>query len=155
MSYQYRGLHFEECELGKEYYTARRTVTEADVALFAGLSGDFNPLHVDQVMMEKTPFGRRIAHGALVAAIATGLANQTGMFEGTTIAFLEQTTRWPAPTFPGDTLHMVLSPIEKKESSKPDRGLVVWSIRVVKHTGETVMEGQWKTLMKRRTEGGE
>lgn len=154
MSYTPRGLYWEECELEKEYFTARRTVTEADVALFTGLSGDFNPLHVDQVLMESTPFGRRIAHGALVAAMATGLANQTGMFEDTTIAFLEQTTRWPAPTFPGDTLRTVLSPVEKRESSKADRGLVIWSVAVVNQDGKRVMEGQWKTLMKRRAEGG-
>lgn len=150
MSYQPRGLHWEEIEADKEYYSARRTVTEADVALFAGLSGDFNPLHVDQVMMEKTPFGRRIAHGALVLSITTGLANQTGMFEGTTVAFLEQTSRWPAPTLPGDTIHVVLKAIEKKETSKPDRALVVWQVTTVNQNGVTVMEAQWKTLIKRK-----
>lgn len=150
MGYQPRGLYWDEIELEKEYHTARRTVTEADVALFTGLSGDFNPLHTDQVFAESTPFTRRIAHGALVLAMATGLANLTGMFEGTTVAFLDQSARWPAPTFPGDTISVVLRAVEKKETSKPDRGLVVWSVAVRNQNEQNVMEGQWRTLIKRR-----
>lgn len=149
--YMPKGLLWEDWHLEQEYHTARRTVTEADVVLFAGLSGDYNPLHTDEVFMQGTPFGRRIAHGALVLAIATGLANQAGFFEGTTVAFLEQTTRWPAPTLPGDTLRLVLKPLEKKETSKPDRGLLVVSVQAVNQKDTVVLDSEWKLLIKRRS----
>ncbi len=148
--YTPKGICWEDWNIDQDYYTARRTVTETDVVLFAGLSGDFNPLHTDDIFAQSTPFGKRIAHGALVYAIATGLANQSGTFEGTTVAFLEQTTKWPAPTLPGDTLRLVIRPLEKKETSKPDRGLVVFSIKVMNQKDTVVMDSQWKILVARK-----
>jgi acyl dehydratase len=83
------GLYWEEFEEGKEYITRARTVTEADVVAFAGLSGDFNPLHTDAEFMRASQFGERIAHGMLVSSISTGLSSQMGWFEGTTLALME------------------------------------------------------------------
>src|SRR5437870_4163650 len=94
MSLTSKGKYFDEFEIGASYTTASRTVTEADIVNFAGVSGDFNPLHTDESFARTTPFGTRIAHGMLVASIATGLANQSGLFEGTTIALLTQTLRY-------------------------------------------------------------
>src|SRR3970282_1446479 len=88
-----RGLTFDQFNLGDTFVSQARTVTEADVVNFAGLSGDFNPLHTDEEFGQSTPFGGRIAHGMLVAAMATGMANWTGVFEGTTIALMEQVIR--------------------------------------------------------------
>ena len=85
-----RGLTFDEFNEGDKFVSQGRTVTEADVVNFAGLAGDFNPLHTDAVFAAGTPFGERIAHGMLIAAIATGMANWTGVFEGTTIALMQQ-----------------------------------------------------------------
>ena len=96
-----RGIFFSDYELGHVYTTVRRTVTEADVVMFAGLSGDFNPLHTDQVFAEQTPFGQRVAHGMLSASISTGLAQTLGIFEGTTLALMEQVFRYKAPVFFG------------------------------------------------------
>ena len=85
-----RGLTYEEFEQGAIYKTQARTITEADVVAFAGFSGDFNPIHVDAESAKNSPFGQRIAHGMLTVAISTGLANLTGLMEGTTIALMEQ-----------------------------------------------------------------
>ncbi len=82
-----RGLYFEEFTLGQEIDSPARTVTEADVMLFAGLSGDYNPLHTDVEYARDTPYGERIAHGLLGLSIASGLAARAGFIEGTTLAF--------------------------------------------------------------------
>lgn len=148
-----RGLTFEQFEIGAVYRSPARTVTEADVVQFAGLSGDFNPLHTDAAFAAGTPFGGRIAHGMLVAAMATGMANWTGIFEGTTLALMEQVIQYKGPVRFGDTVHLELTVAEKKETSKPDRGIVVFDTQVLNHEGQTAQAGRW-TLMMRRSGGG-
>lgn len=149
MGYQMRGRHFDEFSVGDEFWTASRTVTEADIVLFAGLSGDFNPLHTDQTLMEKLPFGGRIAHGMLVASIATGQINQLGIWEGTTIALLEVTYRWTAPVKPGDTIRTVQRITGKTPSSKPDRGVVDVEMAVHNQRDEQVMSANLKVLVRK------
>ena len=144
-----RGLTFEQFNLGDKFTSQGRTVTEADVVGFAGLSGDFNPLHTDARFAQSTPFGERIAHGMLVAAMATGMANWTGVFEGTTLALMEQVLRYKGVVRFGDTVHLELQVADKKETSKEDRGVVTFEARVVNHKGEAVIEGQWTLMMRR------
>ena len=84
-----RGMYFEEFELKQKITTPARTITEADVVGFAGLSGDYNPLHTNEEFAKTTPYGRRIAHGMLVVSIATGLADRQGFIDGTALAFRE------------------------------------------------------------------
>ncbi|MCJ7657852.1 MAG: hypothetical protein MUO67_01745, partial [Anaerolineales bacterium] len=84
-----RGMFFEEFEVGLKIITPGRTVTEADIVNFAGLSGDFYQLHTDAEYGKTTPFGQRIAHGVLVMSIATGLTARTRALEGTALAFRE------------------------------------------------------------------
>jgi acyl dehydratase len=143
------GLVFEQFEPGAVYTSQARTVTESDVAQFAGLSGDFNPLHTDAEFARTTAFGERIAHGMLVMAMATGMANWTGIFEGTTIALAEQQIRYKGAVKFGDTIHLKLTVAEKKETSKPDRGVVKFDAEVINQAGATVIDGQWTLLMKR------
>lgn len=151
MSTEPRGRYFDDFKVGDEFVSPGRTLTEADIVAFAGLSWDLNPLHTDEEWARaNTPFGGRIAHGMLVASVATGLANQLALFEGTTIALLEVTTRWPAPTLPGDTLHAVVRITDLTPSSKPDRGVVTCQVEARNQKGTTVMESTWKVLMKRR-----
>ncbi|MGD8814255.1 MAG: MaoC/PaaZ C-terminal domain-containing protein, partial [Anaerolineales bacterium] len=126
-----RGLTFDEFNLGDKFISQARTVTEADVVNFAGLSGDFNPLHTDETFAAGTPFGKRIAHGMLIAAIATGMANWTGVFEGTTLALMQQLLQYKGAVKFGDTVHLELSVAEKKPTSKPDRGVVIFDARMV------------------------
>ena len=148
--YQFRGLYLEEFEVGKEYFSPARTVTEADVTNFAGLSGDFNPLHTDEEFARQNLFGTRIAHGALGFIISTGLSNQMGIYEGTTIAFMECTVKYPAPLKIGDTIHAVIVPTETRHSSKPGKGILKQNLKLVNQDGVTVMESDQVLMMKSR-----
>lgn len=149
MTYQPRGLTFDQFNVGAVFVCQARTVTEADTVNFAGVSGDYNPLHTDEEFGKTTPFGSRIAHGVLGLAIVTGQANQLGVFEGTTIALMQQLVKYTGAVKFGDTIHLELKVAEKKESSKPDRGVVTFDATVLNQQGKSVIEGQWVLLMKR------
>ena len=149
MSYKQRGLTFDQFNVGDVFVCQARTVTDADTVNFAGVSGDYNPLHTDEEFGKATPMGGRIAHGVLVLAIATGQANQLGVFEGTTIALMQQTIKYVGPVKFGDTVHLEIKVAEKKESSKPDRGVVTFDATVLNQNGKPVIDGQWVCLMKR------
>jgi len=146
-----RGLTFDEFEIGSIHTSQARTVTEADVVNFAGLSGDFNPLHTDAEFGKSTPIGERIAHGVLILAMATGMANWMGIFEGTTIALMEQVTRYRGAVKFGDTIHLEMEVTEKKPTSRPDRGVVKFAVRVRNQREEVVVEGEWTLLMKTKS----
>lgn len=145
-----QGLTFEDFEIGAKYTSQARTVTEADVVAFAGLSGDFNPLHTDAEFAKNTPFGERIAHGMLVVAMATGMSNWTGLFAGTTIALMEQVIRYKQAVKFGDTIRLEMEILEKKETSRPDRGVIRKAVRILNQRHEVVIDGEWTVLMKRR-----
>jgi acyl dehydratase len=150
MSYVPRGRHFDDFAAGETFTTAARTVTEGAVDQFAGLSGDFNPLHTDEESARQGPMKGRIAHGMLVLAIATGQVNQLGLFEGTTLALLGMDRiRWTAPVKLGDTIHTMLTVRETRESSKAARGVLVLDVAVRNQRGETVCQAEWTTLMAR------
>jgi acyl dehydratase len=150
MGYVMRGLHYEDFEPGKAYYSASRTVTEADVVNFAGLSGDFNPLHTDQTFAEKTVIKERIAHGMLSMAVATGLANQMGIFEGTTVALMQQTIQYKGMVKFGDTIRIVMTVKERKETKNPSRGVVVFDVPILNQRDEPVVQAEWVLMMSRR-----
>ena len=145
-----RGLTFEEFDLGATYESQARTITESDVMAFAGLSGDFNPLHTDSEFAKTTPFGERIVHGMLTVAISTGMSNWTGLFEGTTIALMEQNIQYKGAVKFGDTVHLELEVAEKSETSKSDRGIVKFAARMINQRNELVVDMKWALLMKRR-----
>jgi acyl dehydratase len=145
-------LHYEDLDVGRRWRTAARTVTEADVVAFAGVSGDFNPIHVDAEHAATTGFGERIAHGALVLAIATGLRQQEGVFRGTLKAWLGMREwRFQAPVRIGDTLHVVTEIKERRATKDAAAGLVVQLVEVRNQRDEVVAEGEFVTLMARRT----
>ena len=118
--------------------------------MFAGLSGDYNPLHTDAVFAERTPFGQRVAHGMLVTSISTGLAQTLGIFEGTTLALMEQTFVYKAPTFFGDTIHLKLIVDATRPSSKGGKGVVTFRSEVIKQDGTVVNEGRWVVMFRDR-----
>lgn len=150
MSYVMRGLHYDDFAPGNQYFSASRTVTEADVVNFAGLSGDFNPLHTDQSFAEKTPIKERIAHGMLSMAIATGLANQMGIFEGTTVALVQQSIQYRGMVKFGDTIRIVMKVKERKEWRKPTAGIVVFDVPILNQRDEPVVTAEWTLLMARK-----
>lgn len=149
MGYQQQGRTYDQLNVGDKFVSPGRTVTEGDVVTFAGVSGDYNPLHTDAEFARATPFGERVAHGMLVAAMGTGLGNQMGVLEGTTLALMEQVIRYKAPVKFGDTIHIELIVKEKRESSKPGRGVVIFDVPVINQSGQAVIEMQWTLLMKR------
>lgn len=153
MQPQRRGLYFEEFTVGQKIVTGGRTVTEADVVAFAGLSGDYNAIHTDATFAAQTPFGQRIAHGLLGLSIVSGLAVQTGILEGTIIAFREvREWKFVKPVFFGDTIHAELEVIETKPLRRLGGGSVTIAIHVLNQRGEVVMKGQWVALIASRPE---
>ena len=145
-----RGLYFEEFEAGKEVVSPGRTITEADVVAFAGVSGDYNQLHTDDEFAKGLMFGQRIAHGMLVLSIATGLAARLGFIEGTALAFRELTWKFSQPVFFGDTIHMKATCKETKPMPRLGGGVVKFDVRVANQDGKTVQRGEWQLLMASR-----
>ena len=146
-----RGMYWGEWEIGAEFESPARTVTEADITLFAGLSGDYNPLHVNEEYCKGTIFGGRIAHGPLVYAIAAGLLFQLHLYDDTLIAFLGfENLKFTNPVKPGDTIHARIKVLEKRESSRADRGVMKRRLEVLNQRGEVVQEGIQAFLLKRK-----
>ncbi|MGC8878993.1 MAG: MaoC/PaaZ C-terminal domain-containing protein [Anaerolineae bacterium] len=142
-----RGLYFEEFEIGKEQISPARTITEADVVMFAGLSGDYTQLHTDEEFARTTPYGKRIAHGMLVLSIATGLAARLGFIEGTALAFRELSWKFSLPVFIGDTVHVKAVCRETKPMARLGGGLVIFDVSVINQEGKTVQRGDWHVLV--------
>ena len=144
------GLYFEEFTTALRVVTRGRTVGEGDITLFSGLSGDFNPLHVDAEYCATTPFQERIAHGPLTLAMAIGLMSQQNLIDATTMGLLDLHWSFAGPVRIGDTVHAVVTCTETRPTSKPDRGVVTLRLDVVNQRGEQVQTGHLKLLMKRR-----
>ena len=146
-----RGLYFEEFETGQSIITAARTITESDVVSFAGLTGDFNQIHTDAEFSQNSPFGQRVAHGLLVLSISMGLVVQTGVMEGTVLAFREiQEWKFSKPVFLGDTLHVELIVVEIKEIPRLSGGSVLIEAKVINQHAEIVNKGKWNALLTSR-----
>lgn len=150
MPYKLRGRTFDEFAIDEEIVSGARTVTEADVANFAYLSGDFQPEHMNDEYARKGPMGERIAHGLLVLSMATGLLNQTGAFEGTSIAILEVTARFIKAVKFSDAVRAIQKIVAKKETSKPDRGILTTRISVLNQDDQTILEADLVMLLYRR-----
>lgn len=145
-----RGMYFEAFEIGLEIQTGARTITETDIVNFAGLSGDFNFIHTNAHAAQATPFGRRVAHGMLVASIATGLAVQQGFIDGTTLAFRDLNWKFTKPVFIGDTIHVQVKITETKAMARLGGGIVTFDARVVNQNDDVVHKGEWRMLIKSR-----
>jgi acyl dehydratase len=142
--------YYEDYAVGDEFVTPARTITEADIVMFAGLTGDYNRLHTDAEYMKGSIFGERIAHGLLGLALVNGLKYRTEIDPDGVLAFLGLTWKFTAPIKIGDTIHAVVRIASMRETSKPDRGIVVQAIQVRNQRGEVVQEGEFTTMLKRR-----
>jgi acyl dehydratase len=140
---------FDEIQVGEEYESPGRTVTEADIVIFAGLSGDYNVLHTDAEFMKGSIFGERIAHGLLGLSIQSGLLTRA-MRPYATIAFLGLRWKFRGPIKIGDTIRTRAKVIGKKETSKPDQGIVILSRQVLNQRGELVQEGETDLMVARQ-----
>lgn len=142
--------YFDDIRLGEEYVSPGRTVTEADIVIFAGLSGDYNVLHTDAEYMKTSIFGERIAHGLLGLSISSGLGTRAVVRPFATIAFLGLRWRFKGPIKIGDTIKVRMRVSDKKETSKPDRGIVTIQRSVLNQRGEVVQEGDTELMIERR-----
>ena len=143
-------VYFDEVEEGLRVTSARRTITDADVMNFAGVSGDFNPLHTDDIFVrEETPFRGRIAHGLLGLAIGSGLRSDLDAW--LVLAYLTASRDFVGPIYPGDTIWVEYEVTEKRASrSKPDRGVVTLAVELKNQDGEVVQRGTDVLLLGRR-----
>ncbi len=142
------GLWFEEFTEGLSIETRSRTITEADIVNFAGVSGDFNPMHTDAEYAKSTQFGQRVAHGALIFSIATGLAYQLGFMEGTVLAFTSFDWKMRAPVFIGDTIKVTATVAKRREMAAAGGGFVTFDVKVLNQKGETTQKGEWVIMVK-------
>jgi acyl dehydratase len=144
------GLFFEEIDTDRRFTSPGRTVTEGDIMLFAGLTGDLTELHTNEAYAKQTPFGRRIAHGALVFGMSIGLTTRMNLVDDTLLALAGiDRLRFVQPVFIGDTLRVTKRVIERR-AIDPARGVVVFESKVTNQDGATVLIYHDKLLLKRR-----
>jgi 3-hydroxybutyryl-CoA dehydratase len=146
--------HWEDLRIGLSDVSPGRTVTESDVVLFAGLSGDYNPIHTDRVQAaELAPGGAVLAQGLLVQSIGSGLFTRGPLglaLAGQVIAMLEMRTAFRAPVRIGDTVHVESTVKDLRETSDPRRGIAVLERRLVNQAGEIAQETEATLLLRRR-----
>jgi acyl dehydratase len=147
---RWNGYLYEDLYLGMEFLSPGRTITDADLVGFAGLTGDFSELHTSDVYAKSSQFGRRVAHGMLGLAYAHGLMwARTGEFRQSAIAFLGiNDWKFVAPLFVGDTMFVRYVVQELRPSkSRPTQAIATFSVQVLNQNGETVQSGTKALLM--------
>ena len=145
MEQLYTGRDFHGFEVGEIIESPARTITEAHDAAYAGLSGDFNPLHTDEVFAQNTIHGGRIVHGMLTAGVAAGMLNR--YVDGTCIALLDAGFKLTRAVHFGDTLRIRATVASKRLSSKGNSGIVEFNVEMLNQRDETVLSGAWKMLL--------
>lgn len=142
-------LYFDDVHIGQEWESLGRTVTEADIVNFAGISGDFNPIHMDHEFCKTTIFRKPIAHGMLVLAIGSGLGVMSPPMR--TLAFVSiKEWKFLEPVYIGDTIRVRAKILEKEERSRGKRGLITWQRLFLNQHDKIVEEGITQTLVEGR-----
>ena len=150
------GQYFEEFQVGEKVTTQERKVTDADIMAFAALSGDDNRIHTDAEFSRTGPFGKRVAHGLLGLSIASGLLWQTGMLDGTVIAFREvDEWKFVKPIFIDDVVHAELQALETKALPRIGGGSVVVGVELKNQDNDVCMRGKWTLLVMSRPKAAE
>jgi acyl dehydratase len=145
------GLTFEEHRVGQTLTTLGRTVSETDIVNFVTLAGFTEPLFMDmEYVARESVFTGRPCPGALTFALSEGLIMQTGLIHGTGMAYLGGEIRITAPVLAGDTIRVQVEVTDKRETKKPDRGVVTYRHRVLNQRGETVLEATVQRMIRRK-----
>jgi acyl dehydratase len=145
---------YEDYAVGDRFVTPGRTVSEADVAMFAALSGDYNRLHTDAEYAAQGPFGQRIAHGLLGLSFVIGLMYRTEIDPDGAVAFLGLSWKFSAPIIFGDTIHALIDIAGMRPTRRPDRGIVIHSTQLLNQRGAIVQAGELTMMLKRRVMPG-
>lgn len=142
-------LHFDDLKIDDSWVSAARKVTQEDVDQFAQLTGDFDPLHVDEQFARETPFRRPIAHGLLGLSLVAGMGSTSPNVE--TVAFLG-VSEWSfrRPIFFGDILHVITNVTDLQPSGRR-RGQVTWFRQLINQDDLVVQEGTFLSLVARRS----
>lgn len=135
-------------EVGQSLTTQGRTIGEGDVNLFAGLVGDFTPVHVDEVFARSTPFGGRIAHGPLAMSTAIGMLTQTGILGERVIGLLNLNWDFSGPVKLGDTIHARVVIAQVRPTSKPGRNVATFAFEVINQDEIVVQRGRMMVLVR-------
>src|SRR5262249_17506437 len=144
-------MYFEDYAIGETTTSRSRTITEADIVNFAGLSGDFVELHMSEEYAKRGPFGRRIAHGALIFSISTGMMVQITPNQEAIVAFYGiDKLRFVTPVFIGDTIHVSRKVVEKQQKNA-ERGVIAFENTVLKQDGTTALVYTARLMVKTRT----
>lgn len=133
---------------GESVETAGRTIGEGDIALFAGLVGDFTPVHVDETFARTTPHGTRIAHGPHSMATAIGMATHTGLFGARVIGLVNLDWDFSGAVKIGDTVRSRITVEEVRPTSKPGRGLATYGFEVLNQRNEQIQRGRMKVIVR-------
>lgn len=140
--------YFEDLEIGEEYVSQGRTITEADGVMWSALTADWTPLHVDEEFAKTTPFGTRIPPGLMTQALTHGLISRLdGPQRIASIAFLQMTVRYTGAVHFGDTLHAALRIKDKRLTSKGDKGIVTYECRTINQRGDVAQESEWLIMV--------
>ncbi len=146
-----QGLTFEDHKIGASYETLGRTVSEADICGFVNLCGFNEPLFMDmEYVAKESVFNGRVTPGAFTFCISEGLIMQTGLIHGTGMSYLGSEIRIVAPVLAGDTLRVTVTITDKRETSKPDRGIVTYKHEIKNQRGELVLEATVRRMIKRQ-----
>lgn len=140
---------YDDFAEGQVFRHGPRRVSRADIAAFAGVSGDHTALHNDDAYAATTPFGGVVAHGVLNLAIGTGLAYASQLLEGTVLAVVSVACSFDRPVFPGDELTLVLQVRRLDPRPRPDRGRVTFAVTLENQHGKRVLSGEWVLLVRR------
>jgi acyl dehydratase len=140
---------FDSLAVGDVFHSPARTITETDLIMFAGLTGDYDPLHVDHEYARRSPYGKPIAHGMLGLSLVAGLGSHSPWVR--TVAFT-RIVEWDfvKPIYTGDTVHVRTTVLNKQPRARR-RGLITWRRQLVNQQGEVVQQGVWETLVLRES----
>ena len=149
MNKKSRGLFFEEFKVGDKFFSESQAISEHHIVEFAEISGDNNPIHVDEEFAKTTLYGERIVHGLLGLSVVSGLAAKLGFAERTTIAFRGLEWKFRKPILIGDIVSAVFQVIEKRSVPIEGAGLIVFQVIVSNQDNSIVQKGKWSLIIKK------